>query len=289
MLSQLNWADLFAELGKAAVVLAVVGYFGKLVLEQYLKRNIQAYENELRRKSTQEFKELELRLTEHVALAERARERRERWFVPLLGATRDLQERLANVLDKGAYSALSPSYVRQGDWSMNHRYFLASTVYLFGQYFCWSRIVENRLTLDVLGDAAARDGFLELIRKVRATLSTFPMADLKDRFPHAHLPAGNSGGDAQVFALQQRAMGEAMQTGSDDAPRCLTFVEFCRRWEKGAPDEDSVRDLFAPLEAVVSEVRPDGPRWSRLTLMRQALAELRSECERVAVARGGTA
>ena len=286
MLSQLNWADLFTEVSKAAVVVAIVAYFGKLLLEQYLKRNIQAYENELKRKSAQEFKELDARMTARMALAERVRERREQWFVPLLGAARDLQERLANVLDKGAYSALSPSYVQQGDWSMNHRYFLASSMYLFGQYFCWARIVENRLTLEVFGDEAARDEFLGLIRKVRATLSTYPMEDLKDRFPAATLRAGGSGRDAQVFALQQRAMGEAMQVGGDDAPRSLTFLDFCRRWESGAKEEESLRDVFAPLETVVTEVRPDGPRWLRLTLMREALGDLRRECERIVGSRG---
>jgi hypothetical protein len=71
-----------------------------------------------------------------------------------------------------------------------------STLYLFGQYFCWIRMLEEELNFELFESQVEKDEFFFAVREVSKALSDFPPS------------YSCSGKDFQVFRLQQRVIGE---------------------------------------------------------------------------------
>jgi F0F1-type ATP synthase membrane subunit b/b' len=209
-------------------------------------------------------------LATRIARADRIRQEIVRWANPILGSVMDLTRRLRNILREQGYLALSPDTESKVDseWSIHYEYFLPSTVYLFCQYFCWVRLLEESLSFELFEKHEVKDNFFESIHAVGRKLSAYPMEELRNL---------TRGRDCQVFNLQQRALGETvtMREGSD--LRCMRYSEFLVKWS-----DASFTHVLDPMTRFVDRLQPtDERRWKRLELMAEALEHLHQQCKRL--------
>lgn len=286
----IDWGSVLLTLGSTSIVTAAIVWVLKALADRYFKRDLESHKVALQRDADLQLAEIDRRAKEQLQQqqhqlsllqqdaqarnrtqaeqAERTRQEIERWANPILGAVRELHARLGNILEHDGYPALSRSGAGgiHPDWSIDFDYFMSSTVFLFCQYFCWERLLQERLTFDLFGEGTSKDRFLARLRDVREPLSMWPLKARSNR------PSG----DAQVFILQQRALGEALieQSGAD--VRCMRAADFFDRW-----NDPVFRARFAPLERLLDEVTPDSVRGTRLKRTRDALAALEKECETV--------
>ena len=123
-----------------------------------------------------------------------------RWANPILDSVNSLRGRLDNILYSAGYLALDPDYknLTNPDWSITYDYFMNSSLYLFGQYFAWIRMMRLQLNFELFETQDEKDEFFEATRKVYKSLSSFPQR------PHCPGP------DAQVFGLQQKIYRRAI-------------------------------------------------------------------------------
>jgi len=186
-----------------------------------------------------------------------------RWANPILGAIRELEHRLFNILEDHAEVALSPSKdVAQG-WSIRYDYFMPSTLYLFAQYFYWVRRLQVEMSFELFETQADKDKFFEHIRAVGGALGNHPMDNWK----------GSDAGDTQVFSLQQRAIAAAMTVRSDGA-RCMEVDEFMDAWL-----DPPLSDTLSPLKALLEGVdASSAARWFRLKQVHVALRAFEAHC-----------
>jgi hypothetical protein len=215
---------------------------------------------------------LDTTLAEQRSFDERVRTEIERWANPILGSVRALLARLGNILFQSGAVVLAADYSTGAEWSIDHAYMLQTTVYLFGQFFCWSRLLEERLRYDLFRSQVDKDAFLRAMRAVGEPLSAFPLWELlpKDRQKVDALPLE----DRQVFSGQQRAMGETLIVERGTEPSCMRLAEFLDRY-KG--DEFKIR--FEPMSLLLTGLKPETRRWLRLELVFAALQTLERACE----------
>ena len=299
----IDWSLILLTLGSTSIVVAAIAWLGKAVVGQYLSRNLETHkakldfitetqlkvlEASLKRNADERLAEIDrdtkesLQRQQHefslqqqaaqargiadAARVERARQEIERWANPILGAVRELRSRLGNILRHTGYPALSPTAGQHTnpDWSIDYDYFMPSTVFLFCQYFCWERLLHEKLTFDVFRQGADKDRFLARLTDVRTPLSRWPLEEAPDAPP---------GDDAQLFSLQQRALGEILIEETEAGARCMRAADFFARWSDAA-----FQARFAPLVRLLQDVRPGGFRWERLERMLTALSGLEQEC-----------
>jgi hypothetical protein len=299
-------------LGGTAVVVAVAAWLTREFVKHWLEKDRKRFEEDLKASSAQSLKEFELRLTAQsarslkefelqmearnaealaalqkqyqleIASANRAAEadaaRNERirneivkWANPILGAVRDLRSRLGNILKDKAYAALQrePTVPIPNGWSIDYDYFMPSTLYLFCQYFYWVKRFQGALSFELFRSQVEMDALVHRLQTVREALSVWPME-----------PAC-SGEDAQVFALQQRAMGEAL-TVPGETERPMGYDEFIAKWT-----EPVLATHLASLRALLDGLDNDGEcRWKRLERVLDSLEQLEAHCKSVLQAPG---
>jgi hypothetical protein len=183
--SGVDWGDVFKTLGSTTVVIAVLGFIGKATINQFFRRDVETHKANLKREADLALADAKARLdlelaatrartdaalleqkanfdkqmeafktdlATNTARADRIREDIERWANPILGSVMELQGRLDNILKEEGHLALTP--VAQDrinrEWSITYEYFLPSTVFLFSQYFCWVRLLEETLSFELL-------------------------------------------------------------------------------------------------------------------------------------------
>jgi len=189
-----------------------------------------------------------------------------KWANPILGSVKDLNFRLNNILESEGYLALSTNYQAQinPNWSVTYDYFTNSTLYLFSQYFAWMRMLQEDISFEIFQSPAEKEKFFQAIDNVGHALRSFP--------PHYSC----TGKDMQVFALQQRAIGELLIISEDNSKRCMTYPEFLIKLKK----DTEFKKHLTPLKSLIENINPsDDCRWKRLTLTRNRLTELVNECE----------
>ena len=253
----MNWHEILPELGSTAVIVAAICFLAKAILTHLLqldltshdarlrdrteevlaktKQNAQAAEQERRAAFDKELVEYKQGLERKGAKEERIRNEIIQWANPILGSVEALQARLRNILYHQGYLALSDRRQTEIDseWSITVEYFLPSTVYLFCQYFCYVRLLEERLSFELFQKQKDKDDFFERLRDVGKTLSSFP---------HPGLAKLAGSGDRQVFTLQQRALGESMAVGIADDCRCMRYYDFWSNWKCS-----KFRETYEPL------------------------------------------
>ena len=272
-LSKIDWSGILTALGGTAIIATAITFISKVAIEHFFRRDLETYKADLKRTVVAQKgdfdRQAETFRTE-LAHADRVRQEVVRWANPILGSVVDLQHRLGTILNNYGYLALSPDYKYQVNpgWPIDYEWFLQSTVYLFCQYFCWVRLLEEKLSFELFEKHDVKDSFFANVRAVRRYLGTFPLLELKDL---------TESGDRQVFSLQQRALGEALFVPDGNELRCMRFSEFLEKWA-----EPAFKGLFNPLSRFIGELTPENTlRWKRLELMAQALEELRLECVRL--------
>ena len=89
-------------------------------------------------------------------------------------------------------------------------------------------------------------------------------------------------GDPQVFAMQQRALGESLAVREDGEVRCMRYSAFLQRWSDAA-----FRCSFDPIVRFADRLEPtNAHRWKRLELVSEALKQLHDECARLLTTNG---
>lgn len=202
------------------------------------------------------------------AKSERVREEVLRWANPILNAVEALDSRLENVLGD-LYPALDGD--RSGeerpadpDWAVSYDYVMQSTLFIFAEFFGWTRLLLQRLSFELFESRREQERFFDALWKVTKTLGDFPLDGVE-----------GEGDDMQVFALQQREIGESMLVASDGETRVMGYPDFRRARRCNA----DLRASLAPLERLLEGVEPGTKRWARLELTHEAVRALRRECE----------
>lgn len=218
--------------------------------------------NYIRRRELIEQSKIEIKLKKQEAI----RQEIIRWSNPILAAVKDLKGRLNNIVDEG-YLALGKDFENQinSNWSISYDYFMSSTLYLFGQYFCWIRMLEEELNFELFESQAEKDNFFLAVREVSKALSDFPPSYFC------------SDKDFQVFRLQQRVIGELFVVlDVRDKRHVISYADFL---EKLKDKDNSFNQHLIPLRNLLEDVSPESDcRWQRILTTRKALDKLESRC-----------
>ncbi|MDQ6616272.1 MAG: hypothetical protein M3083_16415 [Actinomycetota bacterium] len=138
-----------------------------------------------------------------------------RYRSPLLHAAFDLQARLYNIQRK----AFLDRFYRD-DAPANYReYAAANTMYLIGQYLCYSEVIRRSVLLLDPVDRRRQQALMEAMARIRYTFATDAISD----------------STLVVFRGEQRAIGEILLAAAngpaDGSPRwdCWGYAEFVSR------------------------------------------------------------
>jgi hypothetical protein len=222
------------------------------------------------------------------AKAERIRQEVLLWTNPVLGAVKSLESRLGNILSDKLYLGLDPTQAReerpvQSDWSMDYEYVMESTLFLFAEYFAWIRLLQERLSFELFESQETRARFDAAMWDVSNEIGHLPLpakfiSKKPPEKPVGKQKDGHEDKDAQVFALQQRAIGEFLIDREAGTPRVRGYPEFLEARER---DERFTRAL-APLVTLLQGITPcTAKRWRRLEATLGALGKLKDECDQV--------
>src|SRR5690349_14627721 len=86
--------------------------------------------------------------------AERKRQEVLLWTNPILGTVVGLEKRVDNILTNRLYLALDPAQGEKErpvneDWAIGYAYAMESTLFLFAEFFAWSRLLQERLSAEL--------------------------------------------------------------------------------------------------------------------------------------------
>jgi hypothetical protein len=297
-----DWKAILQSLGSTAILMAALVWLSKAILTHLFSRDIEnqkasmkaQYDLELENSKVNlkaladtelekikanlasefaatthkyelELEKMRVQLDSSVSRKERIRAEIVLWANPILRSVLDLARRLDNIVGGQSYAALNRNYVGNNypGWSISYEYFMESSIYLFGQYFCWITLLQERLNFELFQTQDEKDRFFSVIREVERALGAFPP------------PFDCSGEDIQVLVLQQRSIGEAFIFRENGAERCLRYYEFLQRL-----NDPIFANQVLPLRALLEGIdRTDGScRWKRLVAALDALVELRKCC-----------
>jgi hypothetical protein len=262
----MSWlTDAFAQQSVAWLILStivaiVAGFLTSWLTYRFKRQEIvDSAAEEIKNKKT------ELEMQEKNSRDERIRREVVRWANPILGAVGELTDRLRNILEQKGYFALYkiPLTGMNPNWSISYEYFMSSTLYLFGQYFAWVQMLQDKLSFELFQSQKEKDKFFNAIREVGSSLSDFP--------PKYEC----SGKDTQIFRLQQKAIGELFITHDGDNVGCLSYPDFFHGIE------DPTMSLhIKPLKLLLEDLNPnDECRWKRVVTSYEALKRLKTNCE----------
>lgn len=295
------FGDVAAKIGTSAVIVGALALIGKIAVQSFFKAGVEEFTAELKHKSETELETLKLDLkrkndleladVKHdfelsleqqkqraelqkatflqsletdAAAHERIRVEILKWANPILNSVRDLNGRLTNIIAEQGYLALDEETASHNpNWAVSYSYFVSSTLYLFGQYFCWVHMLEQRLNFELFRSHAEKDCFFSAIRRASEALASYPPE---------HKGSGN---DVQIFRLQQRAIAETLTTANGEEKGCMGYAQFLTDCHA------NISPVLEPLRLLIDRIKPGERRWNRLKATREALAGVQEECERV--------
>jgi hypothetical protein len=130
---------------------------------------------------------------------------------PLTRSAHDLQSRLYNILKQGLVEVyLVKGNDREKTYVTNH------TIFLIGQYFCWTELVRREIQFIDLGEHNKTRDLLRLQDDIYSLWGT-------DRYPRL----------LRLFAGEQRAIGEALIQNGARGPECMGYGTFLKTFSKG--------------------------------------------------------
>jgi hypothetical protein len=259
--------------------ITAIGWLVKQAISSLLKAEGEKYKADLKRENDKEIlrakdelaKGIEAYKQQLVAVAksdDRIRSEILAWANPILDAVNGLESRLRNILTTKGYEALEPG-VSFREWSVTYDYFLQSTLFLFGQYFCWTQMLRQELSFEIFRSQKEMQDFFTKVDKVNSRLSDFPPVIDGGEYD-------GTGKDAQVFRLQQRAMGEMLASRRGSRRACHSYAFFLTKLS-----DQNFSSAFEPLRKLLDKLQPGDRRWKRLEDTHTALLELEAECNRL--------
>jgi hypothetical protein len=275
----IDWTGLIKTLTSTALIVAALGWVASKGLEHWLglqveshksalDQQVEAFKSDMKAKSDRQLEEFKNQLTERAAQRDRIRNEVARWSNPIPSAITDLKSRLTNILINKGYLALSQNARQRVNpqWSVQYDYFFPSTIYLFSRYFCWTGLLEEKLSFELFDSQDDKEAFFKQIRAANRNLNAFPLDELEGI-------AGKE--DLQIFNLQQRNIGETLRPRGE--ARCMNYSEFLERWS-----EPNFRKSFEPLTSFIEGIEPSRERpWKRLDLMMGSLTELEKSSKKL--------
>ena len=232
--------------------------------------------NELDTRREKEVAEHKAALDEREGEKQRIREEVLRWTNPVLDAVDALESRLKNILESGLDQALHKGRKNRPvhqDWAVSYDYVLPTTLYLFANYFAWIRLLQERLSVELFESEQVRKRFVEAMWRVSKALSDWSPPEFR-----------GGGRDTQVFALQQRAIGEAVIRRGTEGARPMTVPEFLSAYD--SKDEQTFKAILEPLRELVEDLDRGSKRWARLSLTLSQLHAFGEECRALLKLRG---
>lgn len=255
-------AEVVAALIAAAVAIA------SAVLGVLNSRALVPLQSDLEARRDMKVADHQAALDERTAQEQRIREEVLRWTNPVLDAVDALESRLKNILNDGLHRALHKGRKDRPvnpDWAVSYEYVLPTTLYLFANYFAWIRLLQEKLSFELFESEQVKKRFFDAMWRVSKTLSDWPRPEVR-----------GWGRDAQVFALQQRAIGEAVIRRDTDRGRPMTIPEFLSAY--GNKNEPTFNAILQPLRELLEELERDSQRWARLSLTLTELHAFGEEC-----------
>lgn len=280
-----DWDAIITALTTTAVIVAALtgaaAFLGKSIVSWLTSRDLEHFKAQLAAEKTFTLEQIkserasvleelkselqqQTKRQDHISLEIR------RWSNPVSLSLDSLIGRLENILDEEGYVALEPTAVTPPGWSITHDYFLMSTLFIFGQYFCWTQLMRERVSFEIFEGNEEADKFFALHLNAGRTISSFPLSEVL--YEELGEDIAN---DMQVFLQQQRQMGEVMiVTDRLSHGGCLRYSEFVERWmNRNTP----VNLAFTPLQEFLTGVSPSRKiRWRRLQDLLTELRTLRS-------------
>lgn len=309
--------DIISVIGGAVALVAAAAWLAKMLIQHWLNEDIETHRSSLRKdveshksqmqqnvamtlqEAKYEFEnELVLRKGEIDVFrdelknwneSESEREKRLRgqamkWANPILSAIRDLKSRIDEILlHQGFWALSSSSSGAPHGWSANYNYYMVSTLYYFAQYFCWTRMLQQKISAELFVSNSDLDDFQKLMTRVSNSLERFPFTDELEETTGNESQEIDSKAipkDIQLFSLQQRAIGESLILDDENGERIMSYKEFVDNWVN--QDNIKFRRHMDPLESFLKEIKPeDDLRWSRLFEMAQQLEDFETTCASV--------
>jgi hypothetical protein len=199
-------------------------------------------------------------LTRRAAINDRQRSADDvavRYREPLLHAAFNLETRLYNIVRKHFLDAfLARGTPEEADYAR------LNTVYLIGQYLCWSEILRREAQFVDPVDRQRDRAVNQAMERVRSVMST-------DSDPDRTL---------RVFRGDQRAIGEVLLTTVDAAPGRTGPRWDCRGYAAfttAIGNDDGFARWFQPLLADVNRLAAEpGQHTARLVDLQRALVDL---------------
>jgi hypothetical protein len=256
-----------------------------------LETELETHKNQLETALTNHKAELDKDFADHEASlrrmdarGERVRSENSRWANPIIDAVTSLKHRLKNILDDDASFALDKNSKPIPGWDITYDYFMPSSVFLFAQFFCWQRLLEESLGFDLFDENTQKDNFIKAVRAVGQPLNSWPLEEMekpeylsdKEWGQFIEQVTNLPEADNQVFHFEQRAIGETLMLEKDARPVSMRYPAFLAMWNDGARGA-----TFTPLRNFLEGVKPGTRRWKRLELVQRALSALEDECQRV--------
>ncbi|MFK0022858.1 hypothetical protein [Streptomyces sp. NPDC090798] len=205
-----------------------------------------AYSSQANRKNSLLEDELERQKVERARMLER-QDVMSRVRDPLLWAAFDFQSRLYNIAAQGF---LRVHFVQARD----QQYAVRSTLYVLAEYLGWVEILRRRIFFLDLGNQESNRQIVRLFTRISNVLND-------DAYPDRHF---------RLFRSDQRAIGELVIRGDNDADSCIGYAEFCARLES----DSGFAAWFASLSDSVAELASLPGRHPRLVDLQVALMDL---------------
>lgn len=176
---------------------------------------------------------------------------------PILQATTDLRLRIENILRKQGCAWFGKPKQTDSGFQQTAAYFRSSTLYVFCRYFCYVELLNERLgyLFEERGDQ--REEFTDLLRVASGVLGNHD-----DTIVGAH-----------IFHWQQRALGEVMTVTLDGRERCMRYAAFLDQMRS-----EGFSSQIGPLEAILEDLKKDGPTWKRLEEFEAILIQIEQKC-----------
>ena len=268
-----DWlAEFLREITRTTVVVGVAGWLLKNYIETQSKADLKKFELDLKHSHDESLATLKHKLETEAKSDERIRREIVLWANPILDASRSLERRLSNILKDDGYKALDPTYVH-ADWSITRDYFVPSTLYLFGRYFCWIQLLRLELNFELFRSHHEKEQFFQRIDAVAKALGDYPPSTDDSGKPVYHEGEGR---DVQVFRLQQQGIGELLTVRRKDSQACQSYSRF---WSKLS--SDAYQYHLGPVSRLIDHVTPNEKRWQRLEAVHAAMLQLIDHCNQV--------
>ena len=259
----MNFIESFAAiLGGTASAIALVGYLGRNLLQNFLKKDIEEFMSILRNREVEHKLDLE-------EAAELKKVVKKYSGIILLAAS-DLQDRLWHLCQRQSKSKKpvllsenenSPMY---GSWPMTKRHYLSSTLYLFARYFCWVEILRSNIRFLDFGDDKKTNEFNYHIKRIERTIAE---TDLQ-KFAKPRIST-----DRPLFQLLQTEIGESLITERNGEWQCMTFHDFLATFDEQLESSTGLAVLRDLLLGAMSSAKSNFCL-ARLRLTANALFDL---------------